>query len=148
MYVKYIDENNVEIAPNPIYGEDKVYANPTHETLVAHGYFPLIETPMPVKEGYYYTYHYELGEETVIRVWDEHEVPPEPEPEPEPVVEEETPAENVLDEPESRPENVQDSEVEPEPEETQEQENEPDLVEENEPEVEPETEEIENEFAE
>ena len=102
MYVKFINENTIEKAPRAIFDEDKVYANPSPETLVAHGYLPFVDTERPVEEGYYFTFHYETDGESVTKVWDAHEIPVEPEIIEEPVEEsaqeEEPETEEVKDE--------------------------------------------------
>lgn len=81
-YAKFINENSIEIAPIVLRDDKKTYSNPLPEKLAEFGYLPLIETEMPNKSGFSYTYHYETDGESVIRVWDEHENPPMPEPEP------------------------------------------------------------------
>ena len=50
------------------------------------GFYPVENTEMPVKDGFYYDSRYEQQNGKVVQVWDEHEIPiPEPEPvEPDP----------------------------------------------------------------
>lgn len=74
MYVKLINEYNIERAPNLILDEEKAYGNPSEEVLIAHGYYPLVETECPTEEGYTYTFHYEIVNQTVLQVWDAHEI--------------------------------------------------------------------------
>lgn len=78
MFVKFIDSQNVQPAPKWINADEKIYSNPTEETLLAHGYKPLVETEKPVKEGCYYTFEYQDKENCVEKVWVEHEIEPEP----------------------------------------------------------------------
>lgn len=101
-FVKYIDENTVQNAPLVLIDDKKVYSNPSDEILRAFGYLPLIDCEIPVEEGYTFTKRYEVDGDNVLVVWDKREIP-QPEPE--------TPAENVSDESESRPENVQDEDI-------------------------------------
>ena len=71
---KYIDENTIEPAPKVIMDEEKVYANPLPETLLAHGYKELAETPKPEKNGFYYTLSYADDGDVIRQVWTEHEI--------------------------------------------------------------------------
>jgi hypothetical protein len=47
MLYKYINENRIESAPNPLFAEGKAYSNPTDETLRALGYKDLVVQDMP-----------------------------------------------------------------------------------------------------
>lgn len=80
-YGKLIDGSIIP-APNPLtIGRSRVY-NPTREQYAAHGWLPIIDTPMPEtpegEEPKYYTYHREAVDGQIVRVWTETE-PPEPE---------------------------------------------------------------------
>lgn len=80
-YGKLINGNIVP-APNPLpVGGSRVY-NPSAALYVAHGWLPIIDTPMPDtpegEEPKYYTYHREVVDGQIVRVWTETE-PPEPE---------------------------------------------------------------------
>lgn len=120
MYVKFIDENNVENAPKVLRDEQNTYANPLPETLGKFGYKPLVETECPNEEGYNYTFEYKETENQIEKIWVAHEIIVEPEIVEEPVSEsetqveasviEETPPENVQEDDESAPENVQEVE--------------------------------------
>lgn len=110
MYVKFIDENNVENAPKVLRDEQNTYANPMPETLESFGYKALVETECPNEEGYTYTFEYKETENQIEKIWVAHEIIVEPEtPVEEPT--EESPAENVQEDDESAPENVQESEI-------------------------------------
>lgn len=114
MYVKFIDENNVENAPKVLRDDQNTYANPLPETLGKFGYKPLVETECPNEEGYTYTFKYENHKNNITKVWVAHEIIVEPEPVEETVEEpviEETSPENVSEDDESAPENVQESEI-------------------------------------
>lgn len=74
MLVKYIDENTIENAPRVIFDKDKVYANPTEETLREHGYLPFEDSDSPDEAGYYFTFRYETDGKKVCKVWDSHEI--------------------------------------------------------------------------
>lgn len=106
MFVKFIDENTVENAPKVLRDDKNTYANPMPETLESFGYKALVEKECPNKDGYTYTVKYENHKNNITKVWISHEIVVEPEP-----VIEETPAENVHEDDESAPENVQESEI-------------------------------------
>lgn len=96
MLYKLIDNETIEKAPKFIIDEEKVYANPTDETLLAHGYLPMEEVEKPEKDGFYYTLSYNIVGDVIKQVWSEHEIPaPVEEPEVEPVSEE---PEDVIEE--------------------------------------------------
>lgn len=111
MYVKLINEKTIENAPRVLRDDEKTYSNPLPETLAEFGYLPLVDAEMPEMDGYFFTKHYECDGNTVTVVWDKHEIQ-EPEPEPETMTPQESPAENVSDEPESGQENVSEPENE------------------------------------
>lgn len=53
--------------------------NPTKEKYLQYGYKPIVKTPQPQKDGFYYTPKY-IDKATTIEVeWEEHEIKPEPE---------------------------------------------------------------------
>ena len=96
MLYKLIDNETIEKAPKFIIDEEKVYANPIDETLLAHGYLPMEEVEKPEKEGFYYTLSYNIVGDVIKQVWSEHEMPaPVEEPEVEPINEE---PEDVIEE--------------------------------------------------
>lgn len=108
MYVKLID-GKIENAPKVLRDDKNTYANPLPETLEKFGYKILVETECPNEEGYNYTFEYKETETQIEKIWVAHEIIVEPEPMEEPVIEE-TPVENVLEDDESAPENVQEIE--------------------------------------
>lgn len=91
-FVKLISSGAIEYASRVIFDDDKSYSNPTEETLLSHGYKPLIETECPNKEGFTYTYKYEDNGKNINQVWIE-----EPLPEPEISEEVEEPVESEDD---------------------------------------------------
>ncbi len=99
MYVKLINEKTIETAPRVLRADEKTYSNPLPETLAEFGYLPFVETEMPEIDGYFFTKHYESDGNKVTVVWDKHEILQD---EPETVTPEESPAENVSDEPENK----------------------------------------------
>ena len=109
MYVKLINEKTIENAPRVLRDDEKTYSNPLPETLAEFGYLPFVETKMPEMDGYFFTKHYESDGNKVTVVWDKHEILQD---EPETATPEESPAENVSDEPESGQENVSEPENE------------------------------------
>ena len=109
MLYKLIDNETIEKAPKFIIDEEKVYANPTAETLLAHGYLPMEEVEKPEKDGFYYTLSYNIVGDVIKQVWSEHEIPA-PVEEPQPVVEEPV-EENVQEEPEVEPVNEEPEDV-------------------------------------
>lgn len=71
MFVKCINENEIERAPRVLENGNSYIANPTHETLLEHGYKPLQETE-PVgepAEGYHYETRYIELADMVIKTW-------------------------------------------------------------------------------
>ena len=89
-------DGNIIPAPNPlVVGRSRVY-NPAREQYAAHGWLPIVDTPMPDtpegEEPKYYTYHRDVVDGQIVRAWTETE-PPEPETETVPIPIELTPAE-------------------------------------------------------
>ena len=39
------------------------------------GYYVIERTQAPTKEGYYYTYYWEMGNNKIVQHWEEHEEP-------------------------------------------------------------------------
>lgn len=63
---------NVEYAPLPlvIVGVN-VWTN-VPETYISEGYYPIVNTDMPEKEGCYFTSYYEQEGEVIVQKWEEH----------------------------------------------------------------------------
>ena len=64
-------------APDPLTVDgDQVY-DPTREQYAAHGWFPIIDTPIPEtpegEEPKYYTYHRAIVDGQIVRAWEETE---------------------------------------------------------------------------
>ena len=75
MKAKYINENNIELAPPFIIDGEKVIANPTDDILAEFGYKELIKTEYPeTDDGYYRVPIYENGEKIVQKWSDEIKV--------------------------------------------------------------------------
>ena len=69
-YVKYIDENTIENAPDIIFEETVYIANPTEEILLAHGYKPLVEAEQPeLNENEYVEPFYSEEEDRIVLSW-------------------------------------------------------------------------------
>ena len=66
-YAKYINENEIEVAPNIIFDETVYIANPTDDILLAHGYKPLYENECPeLGENEYACYTYSELEDRIV----------------------------------------------------------------------------------
>lgn len=68
MFAKLIDNTLYKEPPYLVIGENIVF-NPSEETLKSYGYKPIIETEMPLKDGYMYTMHYEDRGNDIVQVW-------------------------------------------------------------------------------
>lgn len=69
-YVKYINNNNIENAPNIIFKETVYIANPTEEIFLAHKYKPLVETEQPeLNDNEYVEPFYSDEEYRVVLSW-------------------------------------------------------------------------------
>lgn len=75
---KITGDYGVEYAPSPLVIDgENVWTN-IPETYFAQGYYPVIKTEMPEKEGYHYISYWEQENGSVVQKWEEHEIPPEP----------------------------------------------------------------------
>ena len=77
MFVRFIDENTVEEAPNVI-KENSIYiANPLPETLIEHGYKPLevTEPEGDAADGYHLEQRYVELDDKVVKTWVQVENP-------------------------------------------------------------------------
>lgn len=82
MYGKLIN-GAVVPAPNPLPQDGKRIYNPTDAQYAAAGYLPIIDNPMPDDaEDTYYTYHREIVDGQIVRVWSPADPSETPEPEP------------------------------------------------------------------
>ena len=77
MYAKVNENRQLEFPTKPLIHSGGVTFNPSSELLLSCGYLPVIETEMPVKEGYYYTSYYEKDGNRILQKYDEHEIPVE-----------------------------------------------------------------------
>lgn len=77
MFVKYIDEYEVEQAPRVLEGNGVYIANPLPATLAGHGYKPLEENVPNGEsaEGRHWERRYEELEDKVVETWVEVEEP-------------------------------------------------------------------------
>jgi len=50
----------------------------TEEEHLADGWKPVVETPMPEREGYYYIDKFEEADDAILQDWKEYEIPPAP----------------------------------------------------------------------
>lgn len=73
-------DKGIEYAPKPlIIDGQKVYTNDEH-LYNQQGWYKVVETARPTREGYYYTPYWEIVDNTCEEQWEEHANPPEPEP--------------------------------------------------------------------
>lgn len=72
------DNGGIQYAPFPLPVNGNVWTNDI-ELHKSFGYYPVIKTEKPKKEGHYYTIYWELEDNTIIQKWKEHEIPAEEE---------------------------------------------------------------------
>ncbi len=72
---KLNEHGNLEYAPSPLVVDGENIWTNIPETYLAQGYYPLIRTEMPEKEGFYHTSYWEQDGETIIQRWEEHKNP-------------------------------------------------------------------------
>lgn len=60
-------------APRPLVIDDNVVYTNDSTIYIENGYYPIVKTEQPVKEGYYYTEYYEQVENEIVQKWAEHE---------------------------------------------------------------------------
>lgn len=73
MYGKIINGSFV-VAPKKIITEDSTIYNPSVSMLESLGYKYVMQTPMPVLDGYFYTPKYTENENNIIQEWEQHEI--------------------------------------------------------------------------
>ena len=69
-----IENENIKFSKNPLWVEDKMIANPTKETYITNGYKPIQYIEAPSKEGFYFTCKFVELENSILQVWEEHEI--------------------------------------------------------------------------
>ena len=72
MYGKIINDSFV-VAPKKIITEDSTIYNPSVSMLESLGYKYVMQTPMPVLDGYFYTPKYTENDDNIIQSWEQHE---------------------------------------------------------------------------
>ena len=77
MFVRFIDENTVEEAPNVIKENGIYIANPLPETLIEHDYKPLevTEPDGDAADGYHWEQRYVELDDKVVSTWVQVENP-------------------------------------------------------------------------
>lgn len=77
MFVRFIDENTIEEAPNVIKENGIYIANPLPDTLIEHGYKPLevTEPDGDAADGYHWEQRYVELSDKVVRTWVQVENP-------------------------------------------------------------------------
>lgn len=76
-FAKLNEGRSLVYAPLPlIVNGENVWTN-TPEVYIGQGYYPLIKTDMPVKEGFYYTSYwtYDTDNKICHEEWEEHKIP-------------------------------------------------------------------------
>ena len=75
-FAKTEDGLSLEFAPSEFEYEGVFYnATNREEIYNAIGFFRLVRTDMPYKEGFYFTAFYEVEGNTLVEKWQEHEEP-------------------------------------------------------------------------
>lgn len=72
MYGKIINGSFV-VAPKKIITEDSTIYNPSVSMLESLGYKYVMQTPMPVLDGYFYTPKYTESDDNITQSWEQHE---------------------------------------------------------------------------
>ena len=70
-YGKIID-SRIQYAPNPVYLDGYMIANPKPEQYKQAGYKPIRRTDAPREEGYYYTPSYADKGAYILESWERH----------------------------------------------------------------------------
>lgn len=84
-FAKLNEGGSLVYAPLPLaVNEENVWTN-VPEVYIGQGYYPIVKTEMPEKEGFYYTSYWAIEKKKCVQKWEEHEIIPE-----EPVSEEVT----------------------------------------------------------
>lgn len=74
-FAKINESGRLEYAPLPLVIDGvNVWTNIEAE-YNALGFYEIMRTAMPEKEGYYYTDFWELSENKIVQRWEEHESP-------------------------------------------------------------------------
>lgn len=73
-YASLNSDGTLAYAPVPLVLDGVNYWTNIPDKYAQAGYFPVENTEMPVKDGFYYTGRYELKDGKAVRVWDEHEI--------------------------------------------------------------------------
>lgn len=74
-FAKTEDGVNLEYAPIPLFIDGvNVWTN-EEAKYNSLGYYEIVRTESPTKEGYYYSSFYELEENKLVEKWEEHEIP-------------------------------------------------------------------------
>lgn len=77
-YGKINEDGSLEYASVPlVVNGENVWTN-IPEVYIAEGYYPIVRTDEPIKEGFYYTFYWEQDGNVIIQKWEEHEIPDEP----------------------------------------------------------------------
>lgn len=78
-FAKPNESGALEYAPVPLVIDGKNVWTNEEAKYNSLGYYEIVRTEMPEKEGYYYTAYWTLEENKLIEKWEEHENPvPEP----------------------------------------------------------------------
>lgn len=77
-YAKLISSTELDYAPHTVTVGNTIYNPYPVELLLADGYKPVTFTPVPEREGYYYTPKYTETTAAIVQCWEEHESEPDP----------------------------------------------------------------------
>ena len=70
---KLDESGDIEYAPIPlVIEEENVWTN-APDVYTECGYYPIRNIEIPERDGFYYTYYYELEGNEIVGKWEEHE---------------------------------------------------------------------------
>ena len=77
MFYKLISETQIKKAKFPLKADDKIIFSSDTAELAQHGIYPLVETPIPIEEGFYASVKYRIEDDKIVQEWELIPLPPE-----------------------------------------------------------------------
>ena len=77
MLYNFISETQIKKAKFPLKADDKLIFSSDAAELAQYGIYPLVETPMPIEDGYYATPKYRIEDNKIVKEWELIPLPPE-----------------------------------------------------------------------
>lgn len=68
------EEGKLQYSPNPLIIDGEKHWTNIKERYLSQGYYPVVYTEEPEKEGYYYQSYFELENEAIVQKWKEYEI--------------------------------------------------------------------------